>query len=295
MNNNNNKMNIIIPIGGKGERFLNNGYKEPKPLINILGKNMIFYVLDNLNFTKEDNIFIIYYNIDDNIFKNLVLEKYPFINFIKINFQTKGAAETIYEGLKKIKCLTCNKKTMLFDCDTFYTENVISMYRNIDENAVFYVTNEDEKPIYSYITIDKDNVINKIIEKVKISNNANTGIYCFKDIDILFNFTKFVVENNITFNNECYTSCIIDKMITDGHIFRGIKLNSNFVFNLGTPEQVMSYIDKTYIFLYDLDGTIVLSEHIYFEAWKKILKNMIILLLKICLKLIFLEIMMNVL
>ena len=31
-------MNIVIPIGGKGERFSMNGYKEPKPLINILGK-----------------------------------------------------------------------------------------------------------------------------------------------------------------------------------------------------------------------------------------------------------------
>jgi hypothetical protein len=25
-------MNIIIPLGGKGERFKNNGYIEPKPL-----------------------------------------------------------------------------------------------------------------------------------------------------------------------------------------------------------------------------------------------------------------------
>ncbi len=29
------KMNIIIPLGGKGERFKNCGYDEPKPLINI--------------------------------------------------------------------------------------------------------------------------------------------------------------------------------------------------------------------------------------------------------------------
>ena len=46
-------MNIIIPIGGKGERFLNCGYKEKKPLINILGKPMISYVLDNLKITQE--------------------------------------------------------------------------------------------------------------------------------------------------------------------------------------------------------------------------------------------------
>ena len=99
-------MNIIIPIGGKGERFLNCGYKEKKPLINILGKPMIYYVLDNLQITPDDKVFIIYYDIDDSVFKNIILEKYPYINFIKINFQTRGAAETIVEGLKKIKHLT---------------------------------------------------------------------------------------------------------------------------------------------------------------------------------------------
>jgi HAD superfamily hydrolase (TIGR01509 family) len=267
-------MNIIIPIGGKGERFLTNGYKDAKPLINILGKPMIYHVLDNLKLNcKNDKIFIIYYNLDDNIFKNVILEKYPFIHFIKINFQTKGASETIYEGLKQIKYLTSNKKTMLFDCDTFYTEDVISMYRGVEENAVFYTINENEKPIYSYIKLDKNNTIVNITEKIKISNNANTGIYCFKDIDILFYYSKFVVENNITFNNECYTSCIIDKMIKDENNFTGIHLNNNFIFNLGTPEQVNTYIDKTNIFLFDLDGTIVLTEHIYFDIWKDILKE----------------------
>jgi len=267
-------MNIIIPIGGKGERFLKNGYTEPKPLINILGKPMIYHVLDNLKITSDnDKIFIIYFNIDDNIFKNVILEKYPFIHFIKIDFQTKGASETIYEGLKQIKYLTPNKKTMLFDCDTFYTEDVISMYRDIEENAVFYTINEETNPIYSYIKMDDNNIIRNIAEKIKISNNANTGVYCFKDIDMLFNYSKFVVENNITFNNECYTSCIIDQMIKQESIFIGIQLNNNFVFNLGTPEQVKAYIDKTFLFLFDLDGTIVLTEHIYFDVWKEILKE----------------------
>ena len=41
-------MNIIIPLGGKGERFKNKGYEQPKPLIPIFNKPMIFYVLDNL-------------------------------------------------------------------------------------------------------------------------------------------------------------------------------------------------------------------------------------------------------
>lgn len=32
-------MLIIIPLGGSGIRFKNNGYNLPKPLINVLGCN----------------------------------------------------------------------------------------------------------------------------------------------------------------------------------------------------------------------------------------------------------------
>ena len=53
-------MNIIIPLGGKGERFIKEGYTTPKALINILNKSMIEYVLDNLNYDKNDKIYIIY-------------------------------------------------------------------------------------------------------------------------------------------------------------------------------------------------------------------------------------------
>jgi len=266
-------MNIIIPIGGKGERFIASGYKEHKPLINILGKQMIYYVLDNLRLNKEDNIFIIYYNIEDKIFKNVILEKYPNINFIRIYHQTKGAAETIYEGLKEIINITQNNKTMLLDCDTFYTTDVISMYKNINENAVFYTVNTEDIPIYSYINFDDNNVINKIAEKNKISNFANSGIYCFNDINVLFNYSKFIVENNIVTNNECYTSCIIEEMIKESHIFKGIELNNNSVFSLGTPKQVNQYINETNLFLFDLDGTLIVSENIYYDVWCEILRE----------------------
>ena len=34
-----NIMNIIIPLGGKGERFQKEGYLDPKPLIKVLNNN----------------------------------------------------------------------------------------------------------------------------------------------------------------------------------------------------------------------------------------------------------------
>lgn len=266
-------MNIIIPLGGKGERFKLT-YDAPKPLIKIFDKVMIEYVLDNLNISDDDKIFVIYnYSLDKFNFSTLFEKKYANINLISIK-DTKGAVETIYEGLKIIfDKYDHNKKTILLDCDTFYTEDIINVFRNNDSNIVFYTINDYDNPIYSYITIDNLENITTIREKEKISNLANTGAYAFISIEELFNYCKHILDENITFNNEPYTSCVISEMLKDKHIFRGYKLNSKYMFSLGTPKDVESYINNTYSFLFDLDGTIVLTDDIYFSAWENILEK----------------------
>ena len=54
-------MNVIIPIGGTGQRFQNEKYLRPKPLIHILGKPMIFWVLENIHLKSDDVLMIIYH------------------------------------------------------------------------------------------------------------------------------------------------------------------------------------------------------------------------------------------
>ena len=52
-------MNVIIPLGGIGQRFLETGFNLPKPLIQLLFKPIIFWLLDSLNPHADDNIIII--------------------------------------------------------------------------------------------------------------------------------------------------------------------------------------------------------------------------------------------
>jgi NDP-sugar pyrophosphorylase family protein len=239
-------MNIIIPLGGKGERFKNEGYLLPKPLIKIFNKEIIFYVLDNLNFKENDNIFIIYnHELSEYNFEKIILNKYPNINLIKLNKQTKGATETLLFGIDNIiNNFKHNKKCLIIDGDTYYTEDIIDYYRNIESNAVYYVKNYEDKPIYSYIKLNMNEEIIDIKEKVKISDNANTGAYAFVDINELLYYSSYVINNNITFNNEPYTSCIISVMLKNKKKFIGIELNENNVNILGTPKQVNEYIDN---------------------------------------------------
>ena len=78
-------MNIIIPLGGIGERFSNNGYTKPKPLIKVLGKEIIFWVLDSLNISDNDTIYIPYNEFLDayNLSKRGGQERPPLSSFMK--------------------------------------------------------------------------------------------------------------------------------------------------------------------------------------------------------------------
>ena len=51
-------MNIIVPLGGIGKRFQEEGYKDPKPLIEVDGKPMIEHVINLFDKKNDKYIFI---------------------------------------------------------------------------------------------------------------------------------------------------------------------------------------------------------------------------------------------
>ena len=270
-------MNIIIPLGGKGERFFKNGYTQPKPLISILEKCMIDHVLDNISYNSNDHIFIIYNReLANHTFCEHITKKYPHIILIQLNEETKGAAETLKLGIEYIlssSSIKYHQKCLIIDCDTFYRQDIVSVFRDSPNNLVFYTKNTDPNPIYSYISIDANSNIVDIKEKQKISDNANTGAYAFTDITELFCYCKYVLDNNITANNEPYTSCVISEMLQNRIVFKGHELEQPDVVSLGTPYHVEKYIKETRLLLFDLDGTLVNTDNIYIAVWTELLSR----------------------
>ena len=50
-------LNIIIPMGGLGSNeFTESGYTQPKPMVPIVGRPMLFWLLDNLELRDDDSV-----------------------------------------------------------------------------------------------------------------------------------------------------------------------------------------------------------------------------------------------
>lgn len=254
-------MNIIIPIGGIGQRFQNEGYLMPKPLINVLGKPMIYRVIDSLNLSKDDNIYIVYNNqLKEYNFEDLLKFYFPEKNiyFISLDFLTKGAAETVLTGLNELPVKELNKEFLLMDCDTFYNEDVVNLYKQSpNKNLIYHFHDENPDPIFSYIKINSDDQVVDIKEKEKISHNANTGAYGFESGNML----KKYCEKILDLKSELYISYVYKEMLNDGVKIYGQLLKS---FNcVGTPLQLQIYCNKNKTqfeklrICFDLDNTLV--------------------------------------
>ena len=251
-------MIILIPLGGIGKRFIDFGYKVPKPLIKICGDEIINKVISSLKTTKNDRIYILY-NPDLELynFESRVLAKNNKINFFKLPKQTGGPAETINIFCKFMKDEQINESVFILDGDVFFTYDVLSVLREVKKNSILYFLNYEKKPIYSYININKKQKVLKVAEKIKISDNANIG-YFFKDFDTLKKFSSITIKKS----KKSYVSDVFKVMLENKIDVNSIKINSKYVNILGTPEQIHDFIrnndtNKKKIFCFDLDNTLV--------------------------------------
>ena len=264
-------MIILIPLGGIGDRFKKNGYTVPKALINVLGRPILYYLLDNIDMSVDIDYIYIPYNKEYSYyrFEDKLTNDYPNINFkfLCLENNTDGAAHTIKIALDNID--TPDTRIICLDGDNFYTTNILKQWDNYN-NAVYTVNDMNATNIYSFIQTD-NNIIKNIVEKEKISNNICTGAYCFGSYKLLHKYCMKVLKNDIRTKNEYYISTVIKEMINDNITFNNISINRNDWHCLGTPTQVRLFCNnypqkscmnnktviKTKRICFDLDNTLV--------------------------------------
>ena len=187
---------ILVPLGGVGNRFKKNNYQHPKALINIFGKPLIYYLLQNLDICSETLVYIPYnheyykFRFEDHLKKMFPTINFKFIHLIS---DTQGAAETINIALQQLD-LNDDLPILCLDADNFYTENIIKAWNG--QNSVFYVLDQGNEPVFSYLQLNEQSKIQDIKEKEKISDYACCGGYGFKSSQQLLKYTSIILDED---------------------------------------------------------------------------------------------------
>ena len=249
-------MNVIIPMGGLGSRFTNDGYRFPKPLVNIVGRPMLFWLVDHLvGLTERDILWLALSAQMDAQFGLIQRMKaeYPHLDIraVLLTFDTRGAAETLYTVLQSMDEATLARKTISLDCDTIYFEPVLERFRVLPahHNATFYFEDMGGKAIFSYVQIDDGEgneeghqKVTQVREKVMISSWANTGAYAFCSASTLRRYCAAVLDDAVGEVGEYYTTNIMQKMIADHQHFAALRVHHSGFICVGTPRQLQDLL-----------------------------------------------------
>ncbi len=236
-----NKMNVLIPMAGAGQRFVEAGYIFPKPLIEIKNKPMIQWVIESLNL-KANYIFIIQkehqekYNI-----KSVLKILQPNCKIIELDHVTEGAACTT---LLAKKFINNSDPLIIANSDQFIKWNSSKAIYDFNSKKLdgAILTFEAIHPKWSYAKCDDDGYVKQVAEKKVISKNATVGVYYWKHGSDYVNSAEKMIKKNIRVNNEFYVCPVYNEFIELG---KKVKIhNVDEMWGLGTPQDLQNFIQS---------------------------------------------------
>lgn len=235
------KINVLLPIAGRGRRFAEMGYELPKPLIAVNDQIVVQKSLESINHEGMRLIFIVRQeHIDDYQIDEVLKKKFSNneIEIISVEEDTEGA---ICSCLLAEEYINSDEPLVIFTPDCYFEPEFDA--RAVDEKydgmvAVF----ESNDPAHSYVIMGDENYVIKAAEKEVISTNAVGGLYYFRrGSEFVDNAYKMVQMNQKT-KGEYYICPVYNLLIADGAKI-GIDKNSRHVV-LGTPEGLEQYLKE---------------------------------------------------
>ena len=232
-------LNIIVPMAGAGQRFIDAGYSFPKPLIEVFKKPMIQWVIDCINI-NANYTFIIRKEHQEkyNIISLLKILK-PNCKIIEVDNLTEGAACTV---LLAKKIINNNNPLIICNSDQYFKWNSSqAMYKfkksNVD-GAI--LTFKAIHPKWSYAKTNKKGDVIEVAEKRIISEDATVGLYYWKKGKEFVSNAERMIKKNIRVNNEFYVCPVYNEAILNNKKIVISKVEE--MQGLGTPEDLDDFI-----------------------------------------------------
>lgn len=235
----NKKLNVLIPMAGKGSRFADKGYVFPKPLVEVRGKPMIQVVIENLNI-DANYIFIVQKDhVDKYNIKQMLEILKPGCKVVEIEGVTEGAASTTLLA----KHFFDNNEPLLIANSDQYIEwdssEVLYNFLNSEIDGGI-LTFKSTHPKWSYAKTDESGFVVEVAEKNPISNNATVGIYFWKKGSDYVTFAEEMIKQNKRVNGEFYVCPVYNNAIESG---KKIKIKEiEEMWGIGTPEDLDNFL-----------------------------------------------------
>lgn len=231
-------LQIVIPMAGRGSRFAEAGYKQPKPLIAVLGKPMIQRVVENLTPTREHRfVFIVQrehlerYGVGD-----LLTTIAPTSTVVALDAVTEGAACTVLTARDHLER---ELPLMIANCDQWLDTDIDAYLAAADapDTDGLIMTMPADHPKWSYVGLDDQQRVTIVVEKQVISSHATVGVYNFAHAAAFTSGADRMIAAGKRVNGEFYVAPVYNELISDGALVRVHDVGPA-MWGLGTPNDL---------------------------------------------------------
>lgn len=250
-------MQVVIPMTGTGRRFLDAGYRQPKPLLDVGGKPVIAHLVEK--FPKESRFVFI---CNEEHLRKTSLRKVLLGLGVRCRIVPLAPHKLgpVYAVLKASKQIDDSLPTMVNYCDFSFSwdpdhfknffmrtqcDGAILSYRGFHPHYL-------GPTMYAYSKTCKG-MVSEVKEKECFTDNreneyASSGSYFFKNGKLVKKYFKKAIEENLSLNGEFYVSLVYNLLIRDSLQVRVYEIP--FFLQWGTPEDLEDYLYWHRLFLH---------------------------------------------
>ena len=227
-------------MAGKAQRFADEGYSMPKPLIMAKTKQIIDWALESVDTTDCNLIFAVRLDHINNFSIDEILkEKFGAdIQLVIVDHDTDGSVSTCLLAKKEIN----NDTPLIIYTPDVYFQNTFDPESIPEETDGFLLTFKANSPAHSYVQLNEHGLAVKTAEKQVISQNAAVGLYYYKSGRMFVDYAEEMINNNERTKNEFYICPMYNYMIRDGLSVRIKQVEKMHV--LGTPSELEFFVDN---------------------------------------------------
>ncbi len=246
-------MKIVIGMAGLGERFLKEGYKDPKPLIKVDGKPIIEHII---HMFPGENDFVFICNEEHLKTTNMERELrriVPSGKIISIPTHKLGSVWSVLEALKKEDFIKDDEPVIINYCDFGWWWDYENFKETIaktqcDAAVTAYKGFHPHllgPAVYASMRVDENNWMIESREKHSFTENKmdsfqQAGTFYFAKGIYIKKYFKEMIDRNLTVNGEYYISGTLTQVIKEA----GLKIYVyplEYFLQWGTPQDLKEY------------------------------------------------------
>lgn len=231
---------IVVPMAGRGQRFVDAGYDRPKPMIDVLGRPMLTWALEGLPLTEAARtVFLCLGDHLDDGLGEVIAQQYKAIRHevIRVDAPTQGQACTVLLARDFIG----DGPLLIHNVDTYVESDIAEDLRTlVPECDGFLQVFRGEGDHWSFARTDERGRVVEVTEKRRVSEWCSTGTYCFsRGSDFVAAADAMIAADDRT-NGEFYVAPVYQRLIERGAEIRISQISR--IEPMGTPAELDRFI-----------------------------------------------------